>query len=242
MVEASARTSPRRVTVIDAGVGNLGNLARALRHLDAEVEVTTEAERLRAGRCLVLPGVGAFRPPRERLRGALEGALAEVLDDGGWLLGICVGFQLLYASSDEFGDTDGLSLLPGNIRRLPTGVPIPHIGWNRLRPPRGDSWEHPLLAGIEPGSHVYFVHSYAALDPVPATAPSGSALAVSRHGAEFTAVAGRSRVLGTQFHPEKSGRIGLRLLENYLALAHGESPEGRRATGSEDLSKNGDEP
>lgn len=218
---ADTSGSPRRVTVIDAGVGNLGNLTRALRHLGAEVEVTTNPEGVRAGRCLVLPGVGAFKPPRERLRGGLEDALHRVIDAGGWLLGICVGFQLLYQASDEFGTTDGLGLLPGTIQRLPSGVPIPHIGWNRLRVPEGGSWDHPLLAGIEPGSHVYFVHSFAALDPVP-----GSAVATCRHGAEFTAVAGHGRVLGTQFHPEKSGRIGLRLLENYLALAHDEPGDG----------------
>lgn len=202
------------VTVIDAGVGNLGNLARALRHLGADVEVTSDADRIRAGRCLVLPGVGAFRPPRERLRGAREAALRTALDEGAWLLGICIGFQLLFASSDEFGDTDGLGLLPGTVAHLPEeGVALPHIGWNPLR---DAAVGHPLLEGIDEGAAMYFVHSFAARD-VPRTARIADAL----HGVPFAAIAGRGRVLGTQFHPEKSGTAGLRLLGNYLRMASG---------------------
>lgn len=200
------------VTVIDAGVGNLGNLARALRHLGADVEVTRDAARIREGRCLVLPGVGAFRPPRERLRGAREAALRAALDDGAWLLGICVGFQLLFASSDEFGDTDGLGLLPGTVTHLPDrGVALPHIGWNPLR---DLATGHPLLEGIDAGTAMYFVHSFATLD-----VPKEARIADALHGVPFNAIAGRGRVLGTQFHPEKSGDDGLRLLGNYLRLA-----------------------
>ena len=136
-----------RATLIDAGVGNLGNLARALRHLGADVEVTDEPEKIAAAGCLVLPGVGAFKPPRERLRGAREEAIADALKRGVWLLGICVGYQLLFESGDEFGVTDGLGLLPGTVRRLPDDVPLPHIGWNRLH--HGDG--HPLLDGVPYG-------------------------------------------------------------------------------------------
>ncbi len=202
-----------RATVIDAGVGNLGNLGRALRHLGAEVEMTDEAATIAAARCLLLPGVGAFKPPRERLRGARQEAITEALGRGAWLLGICVGYQLLFESSDEFGATDGLGLLPGMVRQLPDDVALPHIGWNRLRHGNG----HPLLRGVPDGSYVYFVHSYAPLE-----VPGGVRLAEAVHGASFTAVAGRGRVLGTQFHPEKSGRTGLEILANYLRLAHGE--------------------
>jgi glutamine amidotransferase len=208
-------------TIVDAGVGNLGNLARALAHLGAVVAITGEPAAVAAADCLLLPGVGAFKPPRERLRGALEQALAEALERGAWLLGICVGYQLLFASSDEFSDelgvTDGLGLLPGHVRRLPGDVPLPHIGWNRLE--IADS--HPLLHGVAGGSYVYFVHSYA-----PRGVPADACLAAAVHGERFAAVAGRGRVLGTQFHPEKSGRTGLRLLANYLRLAHGEEPCG----------------
>ncbi len=202
-----------RATLIDAGVGNLGNLARALTHLGAEVEVTDEPAAIAAAECLLLPGVGAFKPPRERLRGAREEALAEALERGVWLMGICVGYQLLFESGDEFGVTDGLGLLPGTVRRLPDDVALPHIGWNRLNQVNG----HPLLDGVPAGGYDYFVHSYAPFD-----VPRSVRLAEAVHGVEFTAVAGRGRVFGTQFHPEKSGRTGLAILANYLRLAHGE--------------------
>jgi len=249
---------PMRATVIDAGVGNLANLARALhvagrrspsmigggQETASEVEVTDDPERVAAARCLVLPGVGAFAPPRERLRrSGLEEALRAALDDGAWLLGVCVGFQLLFEESEEFGRTDGLGLLAGRVVRLPVGVPLPHIGWNALH----HLASHPLLGRngsgsarprrrrhevpgtavlprevpgapvpIPEGSHVYFVHSYA-VDG----APEGDVLARATHGRDFPAIAGRGRVLGTQFHPEKSGPIGLALLAHYLEIAHG---------------------
>jgi imidazoleglycerol phosphate synthase glutamine amidotransferase subunit HisH len=140
----AADAAARRVTVIDAGVGNLGNLARALAHLGAGVTVTRDPAQVAAARCLVLPGVGAFAPPREALRGGLEAALRAALADGAWLLGICVGFQLLFEAGEEFGITDGLALLPGRVTRLPGCVPVPHIGWNLLH----DLADHPLLAGL----------------------------------------------------------------------------------------------
>lgn len=200
------------VTLIDVGVGNLGNQRRAFTHLGAEVTVTSDPGTVAAGRCLVLPGVGAFAPPRERLRGALEEALAAALADGAYLLGICVGFQLLFESSQEFGETDGLALLPGRVTRLPDSVPLPHIGWNRLHLDGGAS--SPLLSGLPAESWVYYVHSFA-----PEGVPEELVLARSLHGRAFPAVVGRDRVLGTQFHPEKSGALGLHLLENFLRLA-----------------------
>jgi len=201
--------------IIDAGVGNLGNLERALRHLGAPTVITDDPEVVRRGRCLLLPGVGAFRPPRERLRGGLEEALYEALDEGAWLLGICIGFQLLFDGSEEFGTTDGLALIDGTVARLPDGVPLPHIGWNRLF----DLAEHPLLGGVVEGSFAYFVHSFA-----PDGVLDETCLARCLHGRDFPAVVARGRVAGTQFHPEKSGAVGLRLLANYLELARRESP------------------
>ncbi len=201
--------------IIDAGVGNLGNLARAVRHTGSRCEITADPERIAAGRRLLLPGVGAFRPPRETLRGPMEEALQQALANSAWLLGICVGFQVLFDSGEEHGTLDGLGFLPGVVERLPeevdgTDVVLPHIGWNRLRFHR----PHPLFEGIPDGSFFYFVHSYA-----PIETDSETALATAEHGTEFVAVAGRDRVLGTQFHPEKSGRHGLRLLRNFLEMA-----------------------
>ena len=209
---SNPESSAEPALILDAGVGNLGNLRRALRHLGAEAEITRDPAEIAAGRRLFLPGVGAFRPPRETLRnGGMEDALRRALDQGAWLLGICVGFQLLFEEGEEFGRSDGLGLLPGTVSRLPETVPLPHIGWNRLRV-SGEG--HPLLAGIEDGSFFYFVHSYAPLE-----VPDEAVVARARHGAPFTAVAGRDRVFGTQFHPEKSGRNGLRLLRNFLEMS-----------------------
>jgi glutamine amidotransferase len=207
----------REALLIDVGVGNLGNLARAVERMGAHAEITADPERIAAARCLLLPGVGAFAPPREALRGAAEEALREALARGAWLLGVCVGYQILFEEGEEFGITDGLGLLPGRVTRLPETVPLPHIGWNRLH----DLAPHPLLAGLaaDGGRYVYFVHSYA-----PQGVPEDLCLARCTHGRAFPAVAGRGRVLGTQFHPERSGEAGLRLLANFLDLAHGTDP------------------
>lgn len=204
--------------VVDAGVGNLGNLVRALERVGGRAEITADPGRIRESHCLLLPGVGAFAPPREAVRGRVEEALREALSRGGWLLGICVGFQILFEEGEEFGARDGLGLLPGKVTRLPAGVPVPHIGWNRLH----GLAPHPLLAGLSEGGgrgrYVYFVHSYA-----PEGVPDELCLARCTHGRAFPAIAGRGRILGTQFHPERSGEAGLRLLSNFLEMAHGAS-------------------
>ena len=212
--------------VVEAGVGNLGNLVRALEAVGASPRITADPREIAAARCLLLPGVGAFAPPREAVRGGVETALREALDRGAYLLGICVGFQILFEEGEEFQVTDGLGLLPGRVTRLPEGVPVPHIGWNRLH----GVADHPLLAGLgeddkdckdnkdkeRKGRFVYFVHSYA-----PEGVPDDLCLALCTHGRVFSAVAGRGRVMGTQFHPERSGPAGLRLLANFLEMSHG---------------------
>jgi imidazole glycerol-phosphate synthase subunit HisH len=207
-----------KALVIDAGVGNLGNLVRAVEAVGGRAEITAAPERVAASRCLLLPGVGAFAPPREAVRGGVEEALREALEQGAWLLGICVGFQILFEEGEEFGATDGLGLLPGRVTRLPSEVPVPHIGWNRLH----GLAPHPLLAGLTDGQglgrYVYFVHSYA-----PEGVPGELCLARCTHGRAFPAIAGKGRVLGTQFHPERSGEAGLRLLANFLEMSHGAS-------------------
>ncbi len=196
-------------TVVDLGVGNLGNVVRALAAAGGRPTVTTDPGVVRGARRVVLPGVGAFRPPRERLRGALEEALRSALADGAWLLGICVGYQLLFEGSEEFGETSGLGLLRGRVTELPADVPRPHIGWNRLeaRTP------HALLEGLERDADVYFVHSFA-----PEVGEGGDTVATALHGRRFAAASVSGRICGTQFHPEKSGDAGLRLLRNFLGL------------------------
>ncbi len=195
--------------VIDAGVGNLGNLVRAVERVGGRAEITADPDLVAEARCVLLPGVGAFAPPREAVRGGVEEALRMALDRGAWLLGICVGFQILFEEGEEFGATDGLGLLPGRVTRLPETVPVPHIGWNRLH----DVADHAVLRGLGE-RYVYFVHSYA-----PEGVPDELCLARCTHGRAFPAIAGRGRVLGTQFHPERSGAAGLRLLGSFLKMA-----------------------
>jgi glutamine amidotransferase len=195
--------------VIDAGVGNLGNLVRAVERVGGTAEITADPERIAGAGCLLLPGVGAFAPPREAVRGSVETALRAALARGAWLLGICVGFQILFDEGEEFGVTDGLGLLPGRVTRLPATVPVPHIGWNRLH----NAASHPLLEGLA-DRYFYFVHSYA-----PEGVPDDRVLARCLHGRDFPAAAGHERVMGTQFHPERSGAAGLRLLTNFLQMA-----------------------
>jgi imidazole glycerol-phosphate synthase subunit HisH len=207
-----------KALIIDAGVGNLGNLVRAVERVGGQAEITADPDRIAAARCLLLPGVGAFAPPRDAVRGGVEEALRAALAQGAWLLGICVGFQILFEQGEEFGVTDGLGLLPGRVTRLPGTVPVPHIGWNRLH----DVADHPLLAGLAErdgrGRYLYFVHSYA-----PEDVPEETQLARCTHGRTFPAIAGRERVMGTQFHPERSGEAGLRLLSNFMEMA-GDGP------------------
>lgn len=208
-IVSDGRPVPKAI-LINAGVGNLGNLERALRYLGADTEITGDPAVVRDSRCLLLPGVGAFRPPRDNLRGAMEEALRQAIDDGAWLLGICVGYQILFERGEEFGASDGLGLLPGTVRRLPSDIILPHMGWNALH----DEADHPLLRHLGHGSFVYFVHSFA-----PSGLPAEVTLAKATYGVPFDAIAGRGRVLGTQFHPEKSGRHGLQLLRNFLEIA-----------------------
>ena len=195
------------VVLVDAGGANIGSVRWALRRLGVEVELTGDAEAIRAASRVILPGVSTAATVMRRLR---ELGLVDVLRSLRQpLLGVCVGMQLLFDRSEE-GDTPGLGLLPGTVARLPLarGVRVPHMGWNSLRNLRAD----PLLDGIGDGGHAYFVHSYAA----PVTA---DCIAATGHGHEFAAVVRRGNIVGAQFHPERSAGTGAALLRNFLAMA-----------------------
>ncbi len=198
-----------RAVLLDYGAGNLCSLARALATAGAAVAVR-EAPGRWDGEVLVLPGVGHFGAAARRLRQTgLWEWVAEVVAAGAPLVGVCLGMQLLYRSSEESPGVDGLGLLRGTVRRLPEGVKVPHMGWNLLRPVRASE----VLEGITDPAYVYYAHSYAA-------EPCSDAVAVTEYGAEFAAVVRRGAVVGLQFHPEKSGSVGLRILHNALhALA-----------------------
>jgi glutamine amidotransferase len=197
------------IAVVDYGLGNLASVLKAFRHVGAPAELTGDPAVLRRADALVLPGDAAFGAAIGEIRArGLEGLVLEAAREGRWVLGICIGMQLLLEESEEHGRHRGLGLLAGTARRLDTGLPVPHMGWNRLRWPR----PHPLLEGIAQGAHFYFVHSYYC-DAAPQ-----ATVATTDYGRDFAAVVARGNVLGVQFHPEKSQGAGLRLIGNFARL------------------------
>ncbi|MPZ88401.1 MAG: imidazole glycerol phosphate synthase subunit HisH [Nitriliruptorales bacterium] len=200
--------TPARIAVLDYDAGNLRSAAKALTRAGADVTVTADAAEASRADALVVPGVGHFGQCVRRFRAAGLEALAQdwVAADRP-LLGICVGMQILYAASEEEPVTRGLGVLPGQVRRLPDDVTVPHMGWNVVTPVRPD----PLLKGIG-GQRCYFVHSYYA-------APSDDAhvLATCDYGPGFPCVVRVGHTVGTQFHPEKSAAVGGRLLTNFVS-------------------------
>ncbi len=193
------------IVIADYGVGNLASVRKAFRAVGYDAELVRDKAKLRAARAIVLPGVGHFgHCSREFHRYDLGPAIADARERGVPILGICVGMQLFFEGSEEAEDEPGLGLLPGRVRKM-RGVPrLPQIGWNDVRV-RGS---HPWLRVLD-GDYFYFVHSYAA-------EPDGAAtLATTDYGGERTAIVGTEGLLGVQFHPEKSGAPGLRLIERF---------------------------
>jgi imidazole glycerol-phosphate synthase subunit HisH len=192
--------------IIDSGGANLASLQFALERLGAQAHVSSDAREIAAAARVVLPGVGSAADAMQRLRRTGLVELLPTLRQP--VLGICLGMQLLFERSAE-GMTECLGVLPGTVRRLQAarGRPVPHMGWNQLTHSRQD----PLLAGIEPGEYFYFVHSYA----VPTSAVT---IAQVHYGEAVSAVVGRGNFWGAQFHPERSGSAGARLLGNFLRL------------------------
>lgn len=199
------------IALIDYGAGNLASVRKALAALGADVITPRDPGGLAQARGVIVPGVGHFAATRA-LDDGWRAAVRERLDQGAALLGICLGLQWLFEGSDEAPDVPGLGLLEGTCSRLPatngdgtTPMKVPHVGWNTLTMPRETS----LLRGIAPGSYVYFTHSYAA--PIVA-----DTAAITSYGRSFTAAVERGRAAGVQFHPEKSGEVGLTVLRNWL--------------------------
>lgn len=197
------------IAIADYGIGNLGSVTKAFRRCGAEVRLTGDPDELRAADALVLPGDGAFAATiAEVERRGLVPVLREAVDRRKPLLGICIGMQLLFEESEEHGLHRGLGFLPGRVRRFEGELPVPHMGWNVLRPRR----PHPMLEGLTAGSYVYFVHSYYC------DAPEEVVIASSDYGRDFPAVVGRGSVVGVQFHPEKSQEVGLRMVEGFVKM------------------------
>ncbi len=203
-----------KVVVVDYGVGNVASVRRGFERLGAEVLLTGDAEKVAAADRVVLPGVGAFAPAMESLvKSGLDAALKAAAARGGRLLGLCLGYQLLFEESEEFGTTRGLGLLKGRVVGFPAGTRTPHVGWNRIVPaPRPEPAL--VLAGLPPESWVYFVHSFR-----PEGAEAADVAATTDYGGPFPSVAEKGNVWGCQFHPEKSSETGRQILRNFLGAA-----------------------
>jgi imidazole glycerol-phosphate synthase subunit HisH len=205
----NSRTAPQ-IVVIDYESGNLRSVAKALEAQGISPTVSGDPARLEQADAVVLPGVGSGPAAMQALeaRGLVE-PLREYAASGRPFLGVCLGLQLLLERTEE-GDADCLGIIPGVVRRLPAGLKVPHMGWNSVE----FQGEHPVLAGIPQNSHFYFVHSYYA-DPQDRSAVAG----VTSYGITFCSVYARDNLVATQFHPEKSGGIGLLVYRNFVALA-----------------------
>ncbi len=197
------------IALVDYGAGNLRSVENALRAVGAEVRVTRDPEVVRRAGRVVVPGQGSMPACADAMRASgVADALVEALGRGALMLGICVGLQVLFERGEEAGGARGLGLIPGTISRLPAGVKLPHIGWSRVR---AVGTPHPLLAPLD-GQYVYFAHSYAA----PADAEGVALLA--DHGRPYCAGLARGNLFAVQFHPEKSQKVGLALLDRFVRL------------------------
>jgi len=199
-----------KIAIIDYGAGNLPSVERALRKLGAETERAVAPETIESADAIVLPGVGHFGAFVDGLRERnLTPSLREAVDSGKPMLGICLGLQAMFASSEEAPGDPGLNLFPEQVRALPTNVKSPHIGWNQVRRVHASK----LLRGIPEGAYFYFAHSFAA----PASAEF--TVAACDHGFPFAAVIERNNLAAVQFHPEKSGEAGAQVLRNFVESA-----------------------
>ena len=197
-----------RIAIVDYGAGNLKSVRKALAWLGLETFITDRAEEMERSDGLILPGVGAFPDAMAHLTELAE-PLRRYADSGRPFLGICLGMQLLFGRSSELRPCAGLGLIPGAVDRIPTEYKLPHIGWNSLHIRRGNA----MTAGLSEGDYVYFVHSFCAVCDDPADAAM-----TTDYGAEVLAMTARGNVFGCQFHPEKSGEVGLQMLRNFGGL------------------------
>ena len=202
------------VAIVDYGVGNLFSLQSSLEAIGAEAVVTADEGVLRSAERIILPGVGAFGDAVQKLRATgLDKVVLDEAAKGKPVMGICLGMQMLFEKSYEYGEYDGLGLIPGAIRPISDVIPkdlkIPHIGWNALH--FGEK-KHPIFKYLKEGDFVYFVHSYYGAEC------EESVIATSEYGAELTAAVAKGSVCGCQFHPEKSGKVGLSILKAFCEM------------------------
>ncbi len=207
----------KKIAVLDYGIGNVRSQLNALKYLGVEAFLTANQKEILNADAVILPGVGAFKHGMENLeKHGLTPLIKEFIATGRPFLGICLGMQLLFEESDEFGNSNGLGLIKGKIRKLDTeneiGLKLPHIGWTGIAPGPKKDWADTILNGIAPGTSYYFVHSYAAIPT-----DQSEILATSQFGNQsFCCAVEKDNIFGTQFHPEKSGEMGLQILKNLI--------------------------
>jgi glutamine amidotransferase len=188
-------------------MGNIGSVEKALAAVGLPSKLTADPEEVAAAEAVILPGVGAFSDAMERLRNrGLDAAVHHAVEQGRPFLGICLGLQLLFSESEENNGCRGLDIIPGTVRRLPPGQKIPHMGWARVERVK----EHPMMTDAHDGAYFYFVHSYAVFPDDPSVV-----LAYTDYTCRFASAVARDNLVATQFHPEKSSRLGLSMLKNF---------------------------
>ena len=195
--------------IVDYGVGNLKSVTNAMDYLGLSTRITSDPKELELADAILLPGVGAFPDAADKLRAAGLDTVLVAQAEKKPILGICLGMQLLLDRGEEVRECAGLGLVPGSVRKIETNLKLPHIGWNSLSFPNAS----PLFAGVEEGRYVYFVHSFSAQDCAPA-----QVIARTDYGAPVTAAVQSGSFFGCQFHPEKSGEVGLQILRNFGGL------------------------
>ncbi len=197
-----------KIAILNYGVGNLKSVSKALENFKAEAKVTTKEDYIKKADAIVLPGVGAFKEARRKLE-SLKDTLKNFVESGRPILGVCLGLQLLFTKSFEGGVSLGLNLLKGDVVKLPETVKLPHIGWNTIKIVK----ENEVLNGVKDGAFMYFVHSYIAKPE-----ESEIILSTTDYAVTFPSIIAKNNIYATQFHPEKSGVNGLKILENFVHL------------------------
>lgn len=204
-------TGQKAIAIIDYGAGNLRSMVNALNHLGYQPKITNRAADLLAAQMVIFPGVGAAAASMAGLQAmGLDDTVRQLITANRPFLGICLGLQVLFTVTEEGGGHKCLGIFPGQVRRLPAGLKIPHMGWNQVK----QTVAHPIFAGIPDNANFYFVHSYYA-DPEDKSLMAGE----TTYGVTLCSVIARGNLVATQFHPEKSGEFGLKMYANFISLA-----------------------
>ncbi len=199
------------ITVIDYGMGNLRSVVKAIEKYTSDVQVSSDPQSIATSKALIMPGDGAFGQAMENLHalGWVQ-PLIDFITQGGFFFGICLGYQLLFSTSQEFGFHKGLDIIPGDVVRFTGDIKVPHMGWNQV----GFKKHHPVIEGIPQHSYFYFIHTY-----YPVVHDSSWVIGQTEYSVCFPSIVGKGNCIATQFHPEKSHRYGLQMIENFVRMA-----------------------